>query len=166
MQLGSWVLTCIYFGWWFSPWELWRELVGSCCNSSYGAAIPFSSFGPFSSSSTGDPVRQSNGYLRVFQLCVCQALVEPLRKQLYQASVSKHFLASTIVSRFGDSVWDGCPGGTVSEWPLPQSLFHTLSLDLLPLVFLPPFKKNGNHPHFVLPSSWSVNYILGILNLG
>jgi hypothetical protein len=30
-------------------------------------------------------------------LCICQALAEPLRRQLYQASVSKHFLASAIV---------------------------------------------------------------------
>jgi hypothetical protein len=36
--------------------------------------------------------------------CICQALVEPLRRQLYQASVSKH-LASTIVSGFGDCIW-------------------------------------------------------------
>jgi hypothetical protein len=36
--------------------------------------------------------------------CICQALVEPLRRQLYQAPVSKHLLASTIVSGFGDSI--------------------------------------------------------------
>jgi hypothetical protein len=30
--------------------------------------------------------------------CICQALAEPLRRQLYQAPVSKHLLASTIVS--------------------------------------------------------------------
>jgi hypothetical protein len=38
-------------------------------------------------------------------LCICQALVEPLRRQLYQAPVSKHLLASTIVSGFGDCIW-------------------------------------------------------------
>ncbi|KRX11800.1 hypothetical protein T07_8521 [Trichinella nelsoni] len=32
------------------------------------------------------------------------ALAEPLRRQLYQAAVSKHFLASTIVSGFGDCI--------------------------------------------------------------
>jgi hypothetical protein len=31
-------------------------------------------------------------------LFICQALAEPLRRQLYQAPVSKHLLASTIVS--------------------------------------------------------------------
>jgi hypothetical protein len=44
-------------------------------------------------------------------LCICQALAEPLRRQLYQAPVSKHLLASTTVSGFGDCVWDGSPGG-------------------------------------------------------
>jgi hypothetical protein len=34
-------------------------------------------------------------------LCICQALADPLRRQLYQAPVSKHFLATTIVSGFG-----------------------------------------------------------------
>ena len=30
--------------------------------------------------------------------CICQALTEPLRRQLYQGTVSKHLSASTIVS--------------------------------------------------------------------
>ena len=34
-------------------------------------------------------------------LCICQALADPLRRQLYQAPVSMHFLAFTIVSAFG-----------------------------------------------------------------
>jgi hypothetical protein len=44
-------------------------------------------------------------------LWICQALAEPLRRQLYQAPVSKHLLAFTIVSGFGDCIWDGYPGG-------------------------------------------------------
>ena len=39
--------------------------------------------------------------------CICQALAGPLRRQLYQAPVSKHLLASTIVSGFGDCIWNG-----------------------------------------------------------
>ena len=35
-------------------------------------------------------------------LCIRQVLAEPLRRQLYQAPVNKHFLASRIVSRFGE----------------------------------------------------------------
>ena len=41
-------------------------------------------------------------------LCICQALAESLRRQLYQAPVRKHFLASTIMSGFGDCIWDRC----------------------------------------------------------
>jgi hypothetical protein len=29
-----------------------------------------------------------------------------------------YFLASTIVSAFGDYIWDGSPGRAVSGWPL------------------------------------------------
>jgi hypothetical protein len=47
-------------------------------------------------------------------ICICQALAESLRRQLYQAPVSKHLLACTIVSGFGDCIWDGSPGGPVS----------------------------------------------------
>jgi hypothetical protein len=36
-------------------------------------------------------------------LCICQAVAEPLRRQLYQAPVSKHFLSCTSVSVFGNS---------------------------------------------------------------
>jgi hypothetical protein len=67
-------------------------------------------------SSTGDPIGDPllssivgwNIHLRI-----CQALSEPLRIQLHQAPVSIHFLASTIVSRFGDCIWDGSPGGAI-----------------------------------------------------
>jgi hypothetical protein len=48
-------------------------------------------------------------------LCVCQALAEPLRRQIYQAPFSKHFLESTIVSVLDDCIWDGFSGGAVSE---------------------------------------------------
>ena len=59
-----------------------------------------SSFSPFSTSSIGDQCLAMS-----ICLCTCQALEEPLRRQLYQASASKHFLPSTIVSGFGDCIW-------------------------------------------------------------
>ena len=62
-------------------------------------------------------------------ICIGQDLAEPLRRQL--APVSKHFLASAIVSGFGVCMWDGSPGGAVSGWPFLQSLLHTLSLYFL-----------------------------------
>jgi hypothetical protein len=54
MQLEQRVL----FGWWLSPWELWGVgvLIGWYCCSSYVVANSFSSLGPFSNSSIGDPV--------------------------------------------------------------------------------------------------------------
>jgi len=44
------------------------------------------------------------------------------RRQLYQAPVSKHFLASAIVSGFGVCMWDEFPGRAVSGWPFLQFL--------------------------------------------
>jgi hypothetical protein len=61
-------------------------------------------------------------------LCICQALAEHLRRQLYQAPVSKHLLASTIESRYGNCIGDGSLVGTTSGWYFLLSLFHTLSL--------------------------------------
>ena len=72
-------------------------------------------------------------------LCIYQALAEPLRRQLSQASFNKHFLESTIVSGFGNCKWDGSPGGKVSGWPFLQSLFYASSLYFLPWVFCLPF---------------------------
>jgi hypothetical protein len=53
-----WVPPCVFFGWWFSPWELRdgaRSLACRYCCSLHGAAKPLSSFSPFSNSSIGDP---------------------------------------------------------------------------------------------------------------
>ena len=75
-------------------------------------------------------------------LCICEALAEPLRRQLYQAPFSMHFLASTIVSGFGNCIWDESPGGAVSGWPFLQTLLHILSPYLLPWVFCSHSKKD------------------------
>jgi hypothetical protein len=58
---------------------------------------------------------------------ICQALTGSLKRQLYQAPVSKHLLASTIVPGFGDCIWDGSLGGTVLDG-LSFSLCPTLCL--------------------------------------
>jgi hypothetical protein len=98
-------------------------------------------------------------------LCICQALAEPLRRQLYQVPVSKHLLASTIVSGFGDCLWDGSLGGIVAEWSFLQSLLYNLSLKLLPWAFPPILRMTE------VSTRWSssflsficyVNCILGI----
>jgi hypothetical protein len=74
---------------------------------------------------------QSDGWAASIHICISQDMAEPLRRQLYQAPVGKHFLASAIVSGFGVCMWDGSPGGAVSGWPFLQSLFHSLSLYFL-----------------------------------
>jgi uncharacterized membrane protein len=58
---------------------------------------------------------------------ICQALAEPLRRQLYQVPASKHLLVYIIVSVFGDCIWDGSSGGAVSGW-ISFSLCSTLCL--------------------------------------
>ena len=61
-------------------------------------------------------------------ICIGQVLAEPLKRQLYQAPVSKYFLASAIVSGFGGCRWDGSLRGAVSGWPFFQSLLHSFFL--------------------------------------
>jgi hypothetical protein len=68
-------------------------------------------------------------------LCICQAMAEPLA-ELYQVPVSKHFLASTIISAFDDCIRDGSLGGSISRWSFLQSLLYTLYLYLLSWVLL------------------------------
>jgi hypothetical protein len=75
-------------------------------------------------------------------LCICQVLAEPLRRQLYQAPVRKHLLASTIVSGFGNCIWDGSPGGAVSGWPFFQSLLTFCLCIISHGCFVFPSKKD------------------------
>jgi len=71
---------------------------------------PLQLFCPFSNSSIRNPVLVQ---WLVVSPCICigQALAESLRRQLYQAPVSIYFLASAIVSEFGDCIWDGSQVG-------------------------------------------------------
>jgi hypothetical protein len=87
---------------------------------------PFSSFSPFFNSSLGvsPPVR----WLAVsIHICICEALVEPLRRQLYRVPVSKQFLASPIESPFDGCIWDGSPGGAVSGWPFRKGILKAIN---------------------------------------
>ena len=47
-------------------------------------------------------------------LYICQALAEPLRRQIYQAPINKQLLAFPMMFGFGDCLWDVSPGGAVS----------------------------------------------------
>jgi hypothetical protein len=65
-------------------------------------------------------------------LSICQALAESLRRQPYQAAVSKHFLAFTIVSGFGNCVWDGSLGGHLEfSMKMFQKYSRNFAADLL-----------------------------------
>jgi hypothetical protein len=123
IQLESWVPPCVLFDWWFSLRAL-GVLVSSYCFS-YGVADPFSSFSPFSNSSTGDPM--------ISPMVGCKHLPLYLSSsgrasQETSISDSCHFLASTIVSGFGDCILAGSPGRAVSGWSFLLSLLHTYSL--------------------------------------
>jgi hypothetical protein len=85
-------------------------LVSSYCHFSYGAKNPFSSWVLSLAPSLGILCSIQCMDVSIY-FCVCQALAAPLRRQLYQASVSKLLLASTIVSGFGGCLWDGSKVG-------------------------------------------------------
>jgi len=140
MQLEPWVPPCVLFGLWFSRWELWGVWLVDTVVLPVGLQIPSAP----SVISLTPPLGSlcSVQWLAVsLQLCISQALAEPLRRQLYQAPEVMHFLASAIVSGFGVCIWDGSPGGAVSGWPFLQSLLYTLSLYFF-LYFVPFSKKN------------------------
>jgi hypothetical protein len=76
----------------------------------WDSSVPSAPLVPSPTSLSGTPL--SFQWLAVsFFFCICQTWAEPLRRQLYQAPVSKYFLASAIVSEFGDCIWDGSLGG-------------------------------------------------------
>jgi hypothetical protein len=101
--------------------------------------------------------------MRVF--FICKVLAGPLRRQPYKTPFSMHFLASIIVSGFGDYIWDKSSGGTFSGWPFLQSLLYTLSLYLLQWVLYSPSKEDRTPTlwsSFILSFMWSMDCILGI----
>jgi hypothetical protein len=95
--------SIVLFGWWFSPWELWRVWL-------VDVVLPMGFQNPSAPSVLS--VTPLLGSLCPDQwvavsicICICQVLAEPLRRQLYQAPVSKHFMASAIVSRIAVYTW-------------------------------------------------------------
>ena len=96
-------------------------LVSLYCYPSCRVTEPFNSLGTFSSFFIGDPVLHPMDVCE-HPLLYCQALTEPLRRQLSQVPVSKLLLASTIGPGFGGCLWDGSPGRAVSGWPILQNL--------------------------------------------
>ena len=110
MQLEPWVPPCVLFSLWFSPWELWRIWLIDIVILSIGLQTPSAPSVLFLTPLLGSAC--SIQWLAVsIHICICQSLTEPLRRQLYQAPVIKHFLAFAIVSEFGIDIWDGSQVG-------------------------------------------------------
>ena len=125
-----WVPPCILFGWQFSPWELWGVWLLDIVALSIGLQTP-------SAPSILPPTPPLGALCSIrwlaasILICIAQALAKPLRRQLYQAPVSKNFLASAIVTGFGGCIWDRSPGWAVFGWPFLQFLLKSLSLYFL-----------------------------------
>jgi hypothetical protein len=99
-------------------------------------------------------------------LCICQALAEPLRRQLYQAPFSKHFLVTTILYEFGKYILDESQvGQSLDNFP-SVSAPHFVSP---PMGILFPLLRRTEvsilWSSFFLSFMWSVNCILGILSI-
>jgi hypothetical protein len=110
LQLEPWVPPYVFFDWWFSPRDLWGYWSVHIVVPPMGLQTPSTPWVLSLAPSLGI-LWFDQGMTVSIHFCICQALAEPLRRQLYQAPVSKHLLASTILSGFGDCIWDGSPGG-------------------------------------------------------
>jgi hypothetical protein len=127
MQLESWVPPCVLLDWWLSTWELWGVWLVDNVVLPMGLQTP-STPTVLSLTPLLRKLCSVQWLAKSICLCISQALAKPLRRQLYRAPVSMHFLATTTVSAFGDFIWDGSPGEAVSGWPFLQSLLHNSSL--------------------------------------
>jgi len=97
---GAMGLSIVVFVLWFSPWELWLVAIIVLMGLQTPSALSILSLTP--------PMGTlfSVQWLVVsVHFCICHALAEPLRRQLYQLPVSMHFLASAILSGFGGCMY-------------------------------------------------------------
>ena len=76
----------------------------------------------------------------------------------------QHFLASTIVSGFGDYIWNQSPGGSVSGWPFLQPLHFVPTFPPMNILFslLRRTEASTLWSSFFLSCVWSVNGILAM----
>jgi hypothetical protein len=152
LWLESWVAPCVLFGWWFSPWELWRVWLIDIVVLLMWLQTPSGPSVFFLTPPLGS-LCSVQWLTTSICLCICQALAEPLRRQQYQASVIKHFLASTIVSAVGVCRWGGYLGGAVSG--LSLSSYSTICLHISSLEYFVPLLKKD----------WSIHTLV-FLHLG
>jgi hypothetical protein len=96
---------------------------------------------------------------------ICQALAEPLRRQLCQDPVTKHFLASNIVSGFGNCIWGWNPrSGSLWMAFVSVSAPHFLSIFPRVSILFPLLRRAEASTLWssLLGFMWSVNFILTI----
>jgi hypothetical protein len=130
-------LWLVFFTLFFSLWEIWVYWLVHIVVPPMGLQFPsalwvFSLLPPLGTLCSVQWLAES------IRLGVCQAPAAHLRRQLYQAPISKHLLASSIMSGFGNCIRDELPGGVDSGSCFLWSLFHILSLYLRPCVFVGP----------------------------
>jgi hypothetical protein len=132
MQLEPWVAPCVLFGWWFSPCELWGVMLVDVVVLPMGLQYPSAPSVLPLTPPLGSPC--SVQWLAAsISICIGQALPELLRRQLYQASVSKDFLSSTL--------WVWClQMGWFIRWGSLWMAFPSVSAPLFVLAF--PLDKN------------------------
>jgi hypothetical protein len=119
MQLESRVPPYVFFDWWFSLKELWGYWLVHAVVPPMGLQTPSAPWVLSLAPSLGTLC--SVQWMAVsIHFCICQALAEPLRRQLYKAPLSKLLLETVIVSGFGGYLWDGSPSGAVSGWLFPS----------------------------------------------
>jgi hypothetical protein len=143
MWLVPWVPPCVLLGWWFSPWELGGLWVVHIVVLSMGLQTPSAPSVLSLTPPLGTPC-SVQWLAESILICIGHALAQPLRRQLYQAPVSMHFLASTIVSGFRNLILNASPCEAVSEWPFLQSLLYNLSHISFCEYFVPPSRKDWN----------------------
>jgi hypothetical protein len=127
IQLEPQVPPCVFFDWWFSSKELsgyWLVHIDVPPMGLQTSSVPW----VLSLAPSLGTLCSIQWMIVSINFCICQALTEPLRRQLYQPPVSKLLLVSAIVSEFGGCLWDGSPSGAISGWLFLQSLLHSLSL--------------------------------------
>jgi hypothetical protein len=100
MQLEPHLPPCVFFDWWFSPKELWGYWLVHIVVPPMGLQTPSAPLVLSLAPSLGTLCSIQRMAVSI-HFYICKALAEPLRRQLYQAPVSKLLLAYTIVSGFG-----------------------------------------------------------------
>jgi hypothetical protein len=121
IQLEPQVPPCVFFDWWFSSKELWGHWLVHVDVPPMGLQTPSAPWVLSLAPSLGALCSIQWMTVSIY-FCICQALAEALRRHLYQAPVSRFFLASALVTGFGGFLWDRSPSGAVSGWSFLQSL--------------------------------------------